>query len=60
MIFSENRYPLFRIMLYFEGIAIFLPMPSGRATALWAFSNVWMRARTSGGNGAVFRAVMSM
>ena len=45
---------------YFEGIAIFLPMPSGRGTVLWAFASVWMRARTSDGNGAVFRAVMSM
>jgi hypothetical protein len=36
MIPSENRYPLFRIMLYFEGIAIFLPTPSGREIAEWA------------------------
>ena len=28
---------------YFEGIATFLPMPSGRGTVLWAFANVWMR-----------------
>src|SRR5216684_7303359 len=45
---------------YFEGIATFLPMPSGCATVLWAFASVWMRARTSGGNGAVLRAAMSM
>src|SRR5260370_883202 len=45
---------------YFEGIATFLPMPSGRGTVLWAFANIWMRVRTLDGNGAVFRAVMSM
>ena len=45
---------------YFEGIAIFRPMPSGRATALWAFATASMRARISGGNGAVFRAAMSI
>ena len=43
-----------------EGIATFLPMPSGRATDLWAFANTSMRARISGGNGAVLRAVMSI
>jgi hypothetical protein len=51
---------LFRIMLYFEGIATFLPMPSGRATDLWAFAKASMRARISAGNGAVFRAAMSI
>src|ERR1700738_5407199 len=60
MIFSENRYPLFRIMLYFEGIATLRPTPSGRATDAWAFVTASMRARISGGNGAVLRAFMSM
>ena len=51
---------LFRIMLYFKGIATFRPMPSGRGIAAWAFARASMRARMSGGKGAVFLAVMSM
>ena len=45
---------------YLAGIAIFLPMASGRAMVAWAFASAWMRAPISGGNGAVFRAVMSI
>ena len=45
---------------YFEGIAIFRPMPAGRATALCAFATALMRARMSGGNGAVLRAIISI
>src|SRR5580693_6494220 len=46
-------------LVYFEGIAILRPKPSGRATAAWAFATVSMRARMSGGKGAAFRAAMS-
>ena len=44
---------------YFKGIAMRLPMPSGRAMARCASATAWMRARMSGGNGAVLRADMS-
>ena len=48
------------ITRYFEGIATFRPMPSGRGTAACESTTAWMRARMSGGNGATFRAFMSM
>src|SRR5579859_1226050 len=45
---------------YFTGIVTLRPMPSGRGTAAWASATAAMRARMSDGNGATFRAVMSM
>ena len=45
---------------YFEGMAILRPIPSGLGIAVCAFATAAMRARMSGGNGAVFRAVMSI
>ena len=57
---EHQAAPAFRILRYFEGIATFRPMPLGRGMVAWAFANAWMRARISGGNGAVLRAAMSM
>ena len=57
---ARGRTRVWRLKRYFEGIATLRPMPSGRAIPAWAFVTASMRARISGGNGAVLRALMSM
>ena len=46
---SQRLTPM--VARYFEGIATFRPMPSGRGTAACESTTAWMRARISGGKG---------